>query len=169
MDRRKLTKFERAAIISAATALPLCKIFCWRSGIVIKRWQASRTCVARAQSRPSANIGQVRIGLDSLLSRRATAGRRRTRAPVGFTRSYMRALACCEFKRQVLEEAFEWSISCIYPRTSDRESAFLSGQRQHPLPVFPRAVGDRQYPLPRPSTTTPRSSAPPKTARCSIE
>src|SRR5262249_35207617 len=32
----------------------------------------------RAQSRPSANIGQARIGLDSLLSRRATAGRRLT-------------------------------------------------------------------------------------------
>src|SRR5215813_13910569 len=29
----------------------------------------------RAQSRPSASIGQVRIGSDSLLSRRATAGR----------------------------------------------------------------------------------------------
>jgi hypothetical protein len=52
-------KFERAAVISAATGLPLCNIFCRRSGIAIKRWQASLTCVARAQSRLNVNIGQV--------------------------------------------------------------------------------------------------------------
>jgi hypothetical protein len=36
----------------------------------------------RAQSRPSANIGQVRIEVDSLFSRRATARRQMNRRPI---------------------------------------------------------------------------------------